>query len=369
MIARRVLAVGLAAALGLARAQAQNTLPVALSDKEFWALSEEISEPGGTFSSDNLVSNETNLSSVAAELAGKVKPGGVYLGVGPEQNFTYIAATRPRLAFVTDIRRGNLPLQLMYKALFELSADRAEFVSRLLTKPRPSGLTEKSTAADLMNAYWDLQSSGDDAFRANLDAIKDVLVKRHGFRLSLEDLDGVAAVYTAFYLHGPRITYGSRLTRVAPRGATFADLMMTVDRVTGFERSFLSTEEGFAFLKTFQAKNLLVPVVGDFAGPKALRSIGQYVRRHGAVVSAFYLSNVEDYLIRGGLWPQFCRNAAALPVDDASLFIRPLPIRVSFPGFVTIPAPPADIPGPLYRGGTSQPFAAIAPEVAECAIK
>ena len=89
------------------------------------------------------------------ELVARTKPGGVYLGVGPEQNFTYIAAMKPRMVFITDIRRGNLHVQLMYKALFELSADRAEFVSRLFTKPRPAGLTAASPPPNIMSAYWD----------------------------------------------------------------------------------------------------------------------------------------------------------------------------------------------------------------------
>ena len=69
----------------------------------------------------------------------------MYLGVGPEQNFTYITAVRPRMAFILDIRRGNLQEHLLYKALFELSADRAEFLSRLFSRPRAAGLTTDST--------------------------------------------------------------------------------------------------------------------------------------------------------------------------------------------------------------------------------
>ena len=61
------------------------------------------------------------------------------MGVGPEQNFTYIVATKPSMAFIVDVRRGNLDLQLMYKALFELSADRAEFVSRLFSQEASGG--------------------------------------------------------------------------------------------------------------------------------------------------------------------------------------------------------------------------------------
>jgi hypothetical protein len=64
-----------------------------------------------------------------------------------------------------------------------------------------------------------------------------------------------------------------------------------------------------------------VPVVGDFGGPKAIRAVGTYLKEHGAVVSAFYLSNVEQYLNRSGAEEAFLCNVAALPLDDASTFI------------------------------------------------
>src|SRR5262245_49156021 len=120
------------------------SIPAKLTDEEFWKLSAESSEPDGTFRSDNLLSNEIWFQYVLADLTKVSKPGRIYLGVGPEQNFTYIAATKPKMVFIIDIRRGNLDLQLMYKALFELSKDRAEFVSRLFSKKRPEGLTAQS---------------------------------------------------------------------------------------------------------------------------------------------------------------------------------------------------------------------------------
>src|SRR4029079_509820 len=107
------------------------TLPQKLSDHDFWQLTTDLSEPNGTFRSDNLLSNEVWLQYVIPDLLNVSKPGRVYMGVGPEQNFTYIAALKPAMVFITDIRRGNLDLHLMYKALFEMSADRAEFLSRL----------------------------------------------------------------------------------------------------------------------------------------------------------------------------------------------------------------------------------------------
>src|SRR5689334_5213250 len=97
---------------------AADSLPTHLTDQAFWQLSGDLSEENGYFRSDNLVSNELWFQTVIPELLSQIKPGGVYVGVGPEQNFTYIAALKPKMVFITDIRRGNLHTHLMYKALF-----------------------------------------------------------------------------------------------------------------------------------------------------------------------------------------------------------------------------------------------------------
>src|ERR1700756_1337173 len=132
---------------------AAEQLPGQLSDEEFWKLSSESSEPDGTFRSDNLLSNESYFQFVIPKLNEITAPGRVYMGVGPEQNFTYITATKPQMAFILDIRRGNLDLQLMYKALFELAKDRAEFVSLLFSKKRPEGLGSQSTVQEIFAAF------------------------------------------------------------------------------------------------------------------------------------------------------------------------------------------------------------------------
>src|SRR5712691_10042533 len=120
------------------------SLPGRISDRDFWTLVSDFSENGGFFRSDNFISNETTFQYVIPDLHKKTKPGGVYLGVGPDQNFTYIAALQPKVAFITDIRRQNLLEHLLYKAVFELSNNRAEFLSKLFSRPMP-GLPERVT--------------------------------------------------------------------------------------------------------------------------------------------------------------------------------------------------------------------------------
>src|SRR5579862_4923386 len=110
-------------ALGAQEGAAQAPTPAfpsRITDQEFWKLVAEMSEANGSFRSDNLLSNEARLQYVIPDLLTRIKPGGAYVGVGPEQNFTLIAAIKPSIAFIIDIRRGNLDLQLLYKAIFEM---------------------------------------------------------------------------------------------------------------------------------------------------------------------------------------------------------------------------------------------------------
>jgi len=330
-LARVVSGLALAAAVALwpaapaarqtAAPRAPAGLPDRLSDREFWNLSDSFSEANGYFRSDNLLSNEQQLQYVIPDLLRRVGTGGVYLGVGPEQNFTYISALKPRMAFIIDIRRGNLQLQLLYKALFELSSDRSDFMSRLFTKKRPEALGRQGTATDLVNAYWDVRTSDEPVYKANLQTIIDHLSKKHGFPLSAEDIDGIEYVYHSFYWFGPSITYSSSANGSSGGRGTYAALMMLTD-MAGVSRGFLASEENFAVVKDLEARNLVVPVVGNFAGTKAIRAVGQYLRERGATVSAFYLSNVEQYLSQDMLWDRFCANVATLPLTDQSTFIR-----------------------------------------------
>ncbi|HJR58745.1 MAG TPA: hypothetical protein VJ813_05095 [Vicinamibacterales bacterium] len=295
-------------------------LPPQLADKDFWALSASLSEPPGYFRSDNLVSNEIWMQHVIPDLLKTTQPARVYLGVGPEQNFTYIAAMKPAMAFIVDVRRGNLHLHMMYKALFELSADRAEFVGRLFAKKRPQGLGTKSTALEIFNAYSEVPTS-ETIYKENLQAVHDHLLKTRGLALSDDDLKGIEYVAYSFYWYGPAINYSSSGGRGGRSMPTYFELMVSTD-ADGRNRAYLASEESFLVLKNLHAKNLFVPVVGNFGGPKALRAVGKYLKDKGGTVGAFYLSNVEQYLDQQGLWPAFCANVAALPLDDQSTFIR-----------------------------------------------
>ena len=179
-------------------------LPARFSDQEYWKLMSDISEPNGNFRSDNLVSNEIRYQDVVAALVQNIRPGGVYLGVGPEQNFTYIAAMRPDRVH-PGYPAGERDLHLMYKALFELSADRADFVSRLFSRRRPDGLSAASTAAEIFSAFAQAEPN-ERVFNETLAAIRNQLVTEHRFALSGDDLTRIESIYKVFFLAGTRFS-------------------------------------------------------------------------------------------------------------------------------------------------------------------
>lgn len=315
-------------------------LPARLSDAEFWELITDFSEPGGSFVSDNFVSNELAFHDVLTTLTDGRPPGGVYLGVGPEQNFTYIAALKPGIAFVFDIRRQNMIEHLTYKALFEISQDRAEFLSRLFSRPRPANLGKDSSAVVLFNTFHEVEP--DQAmYEETVLAVKKQLLTENGFALTADDEAAIAYVLRAFYLGGPNLTYSG------PRPANGRSILPTYEEMltdsdsNGRPRSFVATEDNFLTVQQLHKDNLIVPIVGDFAGPTAIRAVGQYLRERNAKVTAFYVSNVEQYLFMTENWKKFYANVASLPLDSKSVFIRPL-INIGTGSYTA---------SPLFRSG------------------
>jgi hypothetical protein len=106
------------------------------------------------------------------------------------------------------------------------------------------------------------------------------------------------------------------------RGPTYQAMMTETDS-TGTNWSYLGSEKAFRALKDMQERNLIVPLTGDFAGPRALRAVGQWARAHRTKVTTFYISNVEQYLFEQGDEAQrFFENVATFPVDSTSMFVR-----------------------------------------------
>jgi hypothetical protein len=295
-----------------------DTLPAQYTDSEFWRLVEEFSEPGGAFPYENFVSNEAAYQVVLPEVMRTVKTGGVYLGVAPEQNFSYVAALKPKVAFIIDIRRQNLVELLMYKALFEMSPTRGDFLSKLFSR-RTDDLGGTVLAPAPLLSLINSARPDQEMYKETLQAIRDRLTKQHQFKLTADDIQKIDYIFNVFFRGGPRMDYAYASRSPNSSVPSFYNLMTSTDG-RGQNWAFLANEENYKFVRDMQLKNLIIPVVGDFAGPKAIKAIGQYLKDHKALVTVFYISNVEDYL--EPVWTNYRSNLAALPVEENGLFIR-----------------------------------------------
>lgn len=295
--------------------------PTSLTATEFGALVERLSEPGGHFDTDNLVSNEDSYLHAITGLERHGVRGGTYIGVGPDQNFSYIAAIRPRIAFIIDIRRDNLLEQLLFKALFHPARSRIEFVCLLFGKAAPPD-TAGWGARDLEALLGHVTRAPPDSLAAaRARRMVGSLVREFGVRLSAGDLATIERFHRTFIAEGPnlRLTTFNRPERFDY--PTYGRLLLETD-LTGRRANYLVRESDFQWVKSLEERNLVVPVVGDLAGPKAMAAIGRYLAEHRERVAAFYTSNVEQYLFRGGTFARFARNVAALPHDERSVIIR-----------------------------------------------
>ncbi|HET9372513.1 MAG TPA: hypothetical protein VFO19_19760 [Vicinamibacterales bacterium] len=308
-----------------------SSLPDRLTDAEFQRLRTDLREPNGDFHADNFASNEAGVAEIAARLGAGVK-GGAYIGVGPEQNFTYIAAVRPSIAFIVDIRRQAAIQHLLFKALFEMSEDRAEFLARLFVRDRAAGLGRYETIRLLWSVFGAEPGSTDARYDRALAEVTSHLTGRRGLALDSVDLSLLDYVYRAFVTLGPSITYGGYDRRLPSGGMNFMTLTLAYDE-RGTRRSFLATDADYQFVRQMHERNLIVPIEGDLAGPVTIRGIAGYLRSHGAVVSVFYPSNVEQYLFgpvptmagslnQNGGAPAFYENLGVLPTTPASVLVR-----------------------------------------------
>ena len=290
-------------------------LPSELSNEEFWRLFTTMSEPGRSVGiSENFVSNEPRVAENARFLRSS---GGVYIGVGPEQNYTYIAKVRPRMAFIIDIRRENADLHLLYKALFALSGNRLEFVSRLFSRSAPADL---SSTGDIGTILQRLETVPPSASRLKLTG-EEVRAQLYTHRFPLEprDYEAIDRALQAFHDFGPAINYWASQTVDRDTLRPSYARLMTMPDLAGQTRSYLADEASFRFVKDMHARNAIVPIVGDFGGPDAIRKVGAYVREHGDVIRTFYGSNVAVYLTNQQT-RAFCVNLAGLPVERGSQF-------------------------------------------------
>jgi hypothetical protein len=287
----------------------------------FAAQIASLSEPNGYFDTDNLISNERSYLEVLTALEHLNVRGGAYIGVGPDQNFSYIAHIRPSVAYILDIRRDNLLLHLLFKAIFQQSRTRVEYLALLFGRAVPSDIdawreSTVSRLAEYINRP-SLDSKSIEAVHSRLEGV----IKGFGVPLSADDLVTIDRFHRRFIESGLELQFQSAGRMPQPYYPTYKELLLETDG-KGNQRNYLASEEAFQFVKSLQQRDRIIPVVGNLSGPSALAAIGRVLGEKGETLSAFYASNVEFYLSRQGGYQRFVANLGRVPHTSRSVIIR-----------------------------------------------
>lgn len=278
-----------------------------------------LSEPAGYFDTDNLISNESSYQHVVPALEAQGVSGGVYIGVGPDQNFSYIAKIRPDVAYLVDLRRDNLLLHLLFKALFQLAPTRTEYLSLLTGRAPPP---ERIRARDL--ALPEVLQWVDQAavtHRGTLRTQVERQLATFGVALEPADLETIARFHGEFISEGLDLQFRSHGRQPNSFYPTLRQLLMATDR-QGRRWSYLDREPAYQFVRALHARDAIIPVVGDLSGGHAVRAIAAEMTRDGRGLSAIYVSNVEDYLFRRRRFAAWVDNLVQLPRAPHAVVIR-----------------------------------------------
>ena len=293
-----------------------NAASLEISRADFGAIIEALSEPEGYFDTDNFISNETSYLHVIDTLRNQVEPGGVYFGVGPDQNFSYIVHVQPALAIIADIRRQNMLQHLLFKVLIEEAEDRHDFLCLLFSKQCPRRNIDLALP-DMLRAVR-RAPSGD--FEPRLAEVERMLLEEYELKLSAFDLDRIRYIYETFSRENLDLRFSS-FGRSPIGYPTFEHLILETD-LEGRHQNYLASDELFDRLQSIHRENRLIPIVGDFAGAKALRAAAAFLDGRGLAVSVFYASNVEFYLFNRPEWNDYVDNVRSFPITEDAVFVR-----------------------------------------------
>ena len=292
-----------------------------ISTSGFAGISAALSDSGGYFDTDNLISNERSVLHAVSDLETRGIRGGVYLGVGPDQSFNYIAQIEPRLAIIMDIRRDNLLQHLMYKALFEAAGNRMEYLALWLGRPVPDSANgSQSMSIDSLISWARSASVSEGSVGHALSQVRE-RVRSYGIALSEEDMATIERFHRAFIRDGMDLRFNSFGRAPQPYYPTLAELLSERDR-SGKQVGYLASERAFQVVKSLERRNLVIPAVSDLSGSKGLPELAALLRQMKDSISVIYTSNVEDYLLRDGKFPAFVEHLAALPARDDAVIIR-----------------------------------------------
>jgi hypothetical protein len=278
----------------------------------------ELSEKEGAFFADTPLSNEDGYGAAIPWLERSAgREPSVYLGVGPEQNLTFIARAKPELAFVVDLRRANLLLHVLYKSMFADSTTPSQWLLLCLGR-RPAPLVDEPSPEAWLVAIRAVAKDR-TVHEALLERTLARMTGTWGMALEPGDAAALSRLLATFFERDLQLRYET--TDHNDEFPSFSELLLAKDE-QGHALHFLADPGAFAALKKFEAEDRLLPIVGNFAGEHALGAIGDTLRRLNRKLGVLYASNVEEYLLIDEQWGQWQSNVARLPRTSDALLLR-----------------------------------------------
>lgn len=243
------------------------TLPAPLSQAYSDAFSQLVSDPRPPAlvrDTHYIVSNEDNHFVWRSSLEGR---GGIYIGVGTDQNYVMAGWARPDLLVLMDFDQVVVDLHRVYGVIF-------------LNSPTPH---------DFLDLWED----------RNVRRVEELI---EALKVDAPTRKGMLAAYRMAHFAVPR-----RLRRVE---SAYKPLGI---------RWFLNDINQYRYLVELFRTGRVVTVRGDLSIGGAMSGIASAAQKAGGIVRTVYLSNAERYF---PYTTGFKKSILALPTDEKSLVVR-----------------------------------------------
>jgi hypothetical protein len=195
--------------------------------------------------------------------------GGVFLGIGPDQNYLMAGWSRPEVLIPLDFDQAIIDLHFAYRVAF-------------------------------------LHSETPEAFRAMWTQEKEAQFKAL-LETEYKDKDSrqLKGILKAFARARPKVLL--RFKRVSK-----------LHREKGIP-TYLDNPEQYAYVRKLYQTGRVFPVRGDLTATTTMRDIGEACKKLGLEIKVLYLSNTQQYF---DYTDDFKQNILALPLAEDSVVLH-----------------------------------------------
>jgi hypothetical protein len=223
--------------------------------------------------------------------------GGGYVGVGIDQNYSFIAHAKSEWVWLFDYDPTVVRLHHVLRAIVLDSPTRADFVSHF------EAANKDKTLALLSATYAGLAERA--AYREIFGVSRAGLLGYYGHQMA-----GEIAI--------PDITRAPTADPETPERAAGVKIGQDLPDPT---YGWLATEEAYQYIRTLYQQGRIKLLKGDMLANNTMQGIAAAAKALNVTVRVYYPSNAPE------CWPhtsQYKKNLLALPFDEQSVIIQSL---------------------------------------------